>query len=595
MPHFAALVFFVLVSSLHPITARAAAILIPDHTSRLGTCGGPQGPACTWECGVGNSCPADGACSVHATQAFSAILNLSVDDTPCGGAPGSFLTIGLTQANVADLPEGTAWQLTDTLYDLCNRDVSCSGRRTRSCGMCVADDDCSSDGGDGDYPCPPGPAIFLCSDPCGSDVTYLDEASFPDLADWLAETVQPVPELLRNQLPNPPAEGKPVIYHAEPPIISATDPPAAEVCVRIAYTSQDLPLSVCSNDTTKHCTSDADCEGGTCEQGTPPGLNPAVPDTTGSTFACAVPGSDAGFPCGSNADCDSGVCDPLPVTGFGYCRTSSPPVITSPSCDPYSCPSGSNCWQPICPEPSCGDGIIDPGEACDAGPFGPGNGCDASCNVEPCFDCEGRLGGSSSCTQLLSGEPCDLDGRPCTADTCGSSGACEAGVAPTGCAAALATKSQIQIKSDLTDPTKAGLKWKWTGESPFDVAGLGFPSTIDDLSLCAYDQSGVVFEATAPAGGDCAGKPCWSIKKGKVGYKDKEATPDGLTKTQGKSGDAGKGKLQAQGKGASLAVPMLPLAPPLKVLLMRGNAEACWEATYPSPTVNDSGQLKAKN
>jgi len=31
------------------------------------------------------------------------------------------------------------------------------------------------------------------------------------------------------------------------------------------------------------------------------------------------------------------------------------------------------------------------------------------------------------------------------------------------------------------------------------------------------------------------------------------------------------------------------------VLLMRGNADACWEATYPSPTVNDSGQLKAKN
>ena len=58
------------------------------------------------------------------------------------------------------------------------------------------------------------------------------------------------------------------------------------------------------------------------------------------------------------------------------------------------------------------------GEACDLGPFGPGNGCDASCQIEPCFACEGPLGEPSSCFQHFSGEPCDLDGRPCTVDTC---------------------------------------------------------------------------------------------------------------------------------------------------------------------------------
>src|SRR6185436_8405247 len=131
---------------------------------------------------------------------------------------------------------------------------------------------------------------------------------------------------------------------------------------------------------------------------------------------------------------------------------------------------------------------------------------------------------------------------------------------------------------------KAPFKWKWTGAAAFDVKNLGFPTTTDDVSICGYDQSGLVFEATAPADGICAGKPCWTLEDVKAAYKDKEATPDGLTKAQAKSGDAGKGKLQAVGKGVNLELPALPLAGPVQVLLIRNDGPLCYEATFSNPT-----------
>jgi cysteine-rich repeat protein len=577
-------VIVVLAVALTPSAARAAATLIPDHTSRLGSCGGPTGPACTWACGEGKSCSADGTCALHATRAFGAVLSVKLDDTACGGPPGSVMTLGLASAGA------TPFQATQMAFDLCARDVTCTGRQSRACGTCPPPGglDCFSDGGDGEYPCPPGPVVFFCSDPCGGGAPTLSESNFFDLGGWLTETIQPVPALLRAQLPSPPAAGRPVVYHARTPVVASLDPPEARVCVRVAYTSQDRSLSVCSNDATRTCTTNADCPKGTCESGVPAGLDPTAPDANVSTSVCAGPAADAGRPCAAGGDCDSGTCATLPATAKRFCDVSGTP------CDAAPCPGGETCV--TCPDPACGDGILDPGEECDAGPFGPGNGCDATCKVESCFRCEGPLGEGSSCAPLVSGEVCDLDGRPCTVDTCDFTGTCQPGGAPTTtCAGALAAKSQVQIKRDPDDPTKAKLKWRWTGAAAFDVGSLGFPTTIDDLSVCVYDQTGGVFEATAPAGGLCVDKPCWLTKKGAVAYKDKEATPDGLVKAQAKSGVAGKGKIQADGKGGILDVPALPLSPPVQVLLVRGSGPLCWEATYPSPTTNEPTQFKAKN
>src|SRR5262245_31502641 len=117
--------------AIRPIPARAAAVLIPDHTFRLGACGGPAGPACTWQCGAGKSCAGGGTCALEGGQAFGAVLVAKADATPCGGGSGSVLTLG-----IAGAPGGVPFALADTAFDLCGRDVACSGRQPRACDVC---------------------------------------------------------------------------------------------------------------------------------------------------------------------------------------------------------------------------------------------------------------------------------------------------------------------------------------------------------------------------------------------------------------------------------------------------------------------------
>jgi len=111
---------------VRPATARAAAVLIPDHTFRLGSCGGPDGPSCTWGCGVGKGCATSGSCELRATTGYGAALVASADATPCGSDTGVVLRFGL-----AGLSGTTPFAL-DTTFDLCARDVACTGREPRA-------------------------------------------------------------------------------------------------------------------------------------------------------------------------------------------------------------------------------------------------------------------------------------------------------------------------------------------------------------------------------------------------------------------------------------------------------------------------------
>ena len=69
--------------------------------------------------------------------------------------------------------------------------------------------------------------VFFCSDPCAGGDPELSESNFSDLAFWVRETIQPLPELLRSQLPAQPPVGRPVIYRAELPVVTGADPPSA--------------------------------------------------------------------------------------------------------------------------------------------------------------------------------------------------------------------------------------------------------------------------------------------------------------------------------------------------------------------------------
>ena len=52
--------------------------------------------------------------------------------------------------------------------------------------------------------------------------------------------------------------------------------------------------------------------------------------------------------------------------------------------------------------------------------------------------------------------------------------------------------------------------------------------------------------------------------------------------------------LQAKGVGAALALPALPLTPPVRIQLHNSDTATCWEASYPTATRNDAGVFKAE-
>jgi hypothetical protein len=123
--------------------------------------------------------------------------------------------------------------------------------------------------------------------------------------------------------------------------------------------------------------------------------------------------------------------------------------------------------------------------------------------------------------------------------------------------------------------------------------------------LCLYDASPGpqprmnrdIPAGGTPAGTTCGTKPCWKAN-GTTGfsYKDKDATPDGITGLKLKAGLTGKAKVQAKGKGVLLSPPALPLNLPvtMQLLISDGVTTECWSTTYTTHTANDGVKFVAK-
>ncbi len=139
--------------------------------------------------------------------------------------------------------------------------------------------------------------------------------------------------------------------------------------------------------------------------------------------------------------------------------------------------------------------------------------------------------------------------------------------------------------------------WKWKGAAT-TKAEYGNPLATTDYALCVYDgASTLVTSAQAPAGGTCAGRPCW--KETSTGWKYRDKTVSGTTHTSLqialKEGAAGSAKIGVTGKGGTPPVPPLPLAQPARVQLVNGDG-TCWEATYGAPAaLNDGVTFKDKS
>jgi hypothetical protein len=61
-----------------------------------------------------------------------------------------------------------------------------------------------------------------------------------------------------------------------------------------------------------------------------------------------------------------------------------------------------------------------------------------------------------------------------------------------------------------------------------------------------------------------------------------------------RSGIEGKASFKMKAGGGALAMPDLPLAPPIIAQVQASNDE-CWEATFSAPTLNTTERLRAES
>jgi len=120
------------------------------------------------------------------------------------------------------------------------------------------------------------------------------------------------------------------------------------------------------------------------------------------------------------------------------------------------------------------------------------------------------------------------------------------------------------------------------------------------IAICVYDASSTpqpLLDGTILPGGACGAKPCWKALGGPGGYRyrNRAATPDGVTDLKLRVNGAGELQLVAKGRGANLKLPALRLATPVRVQLVvsDGAGTECWESTFSNAIRNDAGTFKA--
>lgn len=324
---------------------------------------------------------------------------------------------------------------------------------------------------------------------------------------------------------------------------------------------------VCRHGSGDMCDPDERCTG-VPNQGCPADVV-AAPTTvcrTGSGDSCdpdetctAVPGapcpSDVVKPAGTVCRPANGTCDVAETcsgTAGERCPADALAAATTP-CDADNDPctvdecNGSGMCMQVSPT-TCGDGVTQHGcgEECDDGNLDAGDGCGPTCLSETTLTCG----------------PAPLAG-------------CRRPVAP--------GKASLLIKRGST-LFKDQLKWRWLAGARTTLADYGDPLGATQYTLCLYDAGSLRLSVNVPAGGLCAGKPCWkAVGTSGFRYGDKELTPDGAQKVNFKTGTDGKAQIKFAARGANLGLPDLStLAQPVTVQIKNSNG-TCWEATYGPP------------
>ena len=104
--------------------------------------------------------------------------------------------------------------------------------------------------------------------------------------------------------------------------------------------------------------------------------------------------------------------------------------------------------------------------------------------------------------------------------------------------------------------------------------------------------------ASAPAGGACSGKPCWTDKPTNLTYKNRVGSTNGTQSVKLKEGLVdGKASIAVKAKGVKVVMPDLgAITGPVTVQLHRSGGGPCFGATYSAPfQKSDATQLKDKS
>jgi hypothetical protein len=353
------------------------------------------------------------------------------------------------------------------------------------------------------------------------------------------------------------------------------------------------------------------------------GVDKACPsDSVSGAFVVCRPSAGA---CDLADNCDGvGVDCPADGKSTAQCRGSAGTCDVAENCDGVNdaCPGDGFASSTL--ECRAANGACDVAENCTgSGPACPTDGF-ASSSTEcrgdagQCDVAENCTGSGPACpgdgfepdgTTCDDGNACVL-GEECTGGVCGGGvgevcSACETCVVGTGCEELprndcfLSTqplRSKILIKDTTPDDVDKAI-WKWIKGQAVATADFGDPLATDDYAFCVYDNTGLVMEMAAPAGGTCGTRPCWKALNGKgFKYVNKLGTPNGMTKLLLKAGGAGLSKVVMKGKGVNIPIPTLPLTLNVQAEIRGANGE-CWSTihTLTGTTRNDGTQFKSKD
>jgi hypothetical protein len=194
--------------------------------------------------------------------------------------------------------------------------------------------------------------------------------------------------------------------------------------------------------------------------------------------------------------------------------------------------------------------------------------------------------------------------------TCAGTGGCSDCCGGPACTPELASckgptrpGAKVRLRSQLGVKDRVDFQWKH-GETT-TIFDLGDPLSSTDYTLCVFHEVGgspeLAYQAIAPAGGTCAGAPCWRATGSRgFAYRDAERTPDGIDLIKLKVGSDGRASALVKGKGPSLRVPFLGdgsgggLSTPVTVQLRSSDA-ACLEATFSTPQRDGPYEFRSRD